>query len=392
MDRKRRLALLLLLRHRRNRRKITRRYWISPFISLRNRDGQFFFLEYRELLLDEKKFYNFFRMSVSSFECLLKSLEPHIRKNYTNMRNPVEPVEMLGITLRYLGSGNSITDLHFKFKRGKSTIAYIIQRVCRAIWTNLLRDNIPELTTESFQTIARGFDVKANFPQCVGAIDGKHIRVCNPANSGSLFFNYKAFFSIVLLAIVDSNYKFVFVDIGAYGKECDSTILQNSKLYELMINNNLPLPQPQPLSGSNIPTPYVFVGDEAFGLSKHIMRPYGGQNLDLQQKVFNYRLSRARRYVECAFGIMANKWRIFHRPIDVSYDFATDIIKACCVLHNFVADRDGFRQRDKFAISVDEFLPIQPVHEEQTAPNVIRQQYATYFMTRGTLPWQLNKL
>ncbi|KAF9406105.1 hypothetical protein HW555_013411 [Spodoptera exigua] len=103
--------------------------------------------KYRELLLDEKKFYNFFRMSVSSFECLLKSLEPHIRKNYTNMRNPVEPVEMLGITLsfgapepdfdvsfnffeylKYLGSGNSITDLHFKFKRGKSTIAYIIQR------------------------------------------------------------------------------------------------------------------------------------------------------------------------------------------------------------------------------------------------------------------------
>lgn len=95
---------------------------------------------------------------------------------------------------RYLGSGNSITDLHFKFKRAKSTIAYMIQRVCRAIWTNLLRDNIPELTTESFQTIARGFDVKANFPHCVGAIDGKHIRVCNPANSGSLFFNYKAFF------------------------------------------------------------------------------------------------------------------------------------------------------------------------------------------------------
>lgn len=100
MDWKRRLALLLLLRHRRNRRKITRRYWICPFISLRNSNGEFFLLEYRELLLDEKKFYNFFRLSVSSFECLLKSLEPHIRKNYTNMRNPVEPVEMLGITLR----------------------------------------------------------------------------------------------------------------------------------------------------------------------------------------------------------------------------------------------------------------------------------------------------
>lgn len=294
---------------------------------------------------------------------------------------------------RYLGSGNSITDLHFKFKRGKSTIAYIIQRVCRAIWTNLLRDNIPELTTESFQTIARGFDVKANFPQCVGAIDGKHIRVCNPANSGSLFFNYKAFFSIVLLAIVDSNYKFVFVDIGAYGKECDSTILQNSKLYELMINNNLPLPQPQPLSGSNIPTPYVFVGDEAFGLSKHIMRPYGGQNLDLQQKVFNYRLSRARRYVECAFGIMANKWRIFHRPIDVSYDFATDIIKACCVLHNFVLNRDGAQTFEEMII--DDSLQTLPesTNESRTGANITRNEFCKYFNSDiGALSWQLTKI
>lgn len=52
--------------------------------------------------LDEKRFYNFFRMSVSTFEGLLQSLEPHIRKQYTNMRNPVEPIEMMGITLRYV--------------------------------------------------------------------------------------------------------------------------------------------------------------------------------------------------------------------------------------------------------------------------------------------------
>lgn len=100
MDRKRRVLLALLLRHRRNRRRSVRKYWISPFIALRNSDGLFFLQEYKELLLDKNKFYNFFRMSVSSFECLLKSLEPHIRKQYTNMRNPVEPIEMLGITLR----------------------------------------------------------------------------------------------------------------------------------------------------------------------------------------------------------------------------------------------------------------------------------------------------
>jgi hypothetical protein len=158
---------------------------------------------------------------------------------------------------RYVGSGNTIQDLEFKFKRGKSTIACMILRVCEAIWKHLLRDNIPELTTDRFQKIASDFDVRANFPHCVGAIDGKHIRMCNPANSGSLFFNYKSFFSMVLLAVVDSNYKFTFVDIGAYGKECDSTVFQNSKLYELMICEKLPLPDPQPLCGFNRPIPCV---------------------------------------------------------------------------------------------------------------------------------------
>ncbi|XP_060807837.1 uncharacterized protein LOC132903452 [Amyelois transitella] len=332
-------------------------------------------------------------MSVSTFEGLLQSLEPHIRKQYTNMRNPVEPIEMLGITLRYLGSGNTIQDLEFKFKRGKSTIACMILRVCEAIWKHLLRDNIPELTTDRFQKIASDFDVRANFPHCIGAIDGKHIRMCNPANSGSLFFNYKSFFSMVLLAVVDSNYKFTFVDIGAYGKECDSTVFQNSKLYELMICEKLPLPDPQPLCGFNRPIPYVLVGDEAFGLSKHVMRPYGGKNLDVIQMVFNYRLSRARRYVECAFGIMANKWRIFHRPINVSYDFATAIVKACCVLHNFVADREGVRQKDKLAIICDEFHSLQPQNEELTAANGIRNEFANYFMSStGSLKWQLKKI
>lgn len=150
--------------------------------------------------------------------------------------------------------------------------------------------------------IASDFDVKANFPHCIGAIDGKHIRLYNPANSGSLFFNYKSFFSVVLLAVVllavvDSNYKFTFVDIGAYGKECDSTVFQNSKLYQLLINENLSLLTPQPLCGYNRPIPWVLVGDEAFGLSKHVMRSNGGKNLNVQQKIFNYRLSRARRFM-----------------------------------------------------------------------------------------------
>ncbi|XP_052744688.1 uncharacterized protein LOC128199405 [Bicyclus anynana] len=334
-------------------------------------------------------------MSVASFNNLVETLKPHIKKQYTKFRNPLEPIEMIGITLRYLGSGNSINDLHFKFKRGRATISRTISSVCQAIWKYVRPLYIEEITVEKLQNIALDFDLKANFPHCFGAIDGKHIRLIKPDKSGSLFYNYKKYFSIVLLAVVDSNYKFVFVDVGAYGKESDSTIFRNSTLYKILMRNELPLPDPQPLGNDHNnepPIPYVLVGDEAFGLSKHVMRPYGGSNLNVKQRVYNYRLSRARRYVECAFGIMANKWRILHRPIDTSYDLTINIAKACCVLHNFVIQHDGLKQQDNMAIS--RFSQLRPhSNEESLAENFIRDQFANYFMSpEGALPWQLKKI
>jgi hypothetical protein len=50
--------------------------------------------------------------------------------------------------------------------------------------------------------------------------------------------------------------------------------------------------------------------------------------------------------VECAFGIVCNKWRIFHRVIDVCVDFCNVIVKTCCILHNFVCQRDGIQFQD----------------------------------------------
>ncbi|CAF4908185.1 unnamed protein product [Pieris macdunnoughi] len=161
------------------------------------------------------------------------------------------------------------------------------------------------------------------------------------------------------------------------------------------MRNELPLPVSQTLRNDYInepPIPYVLVGDEAFGLSKHVMRPYGGQNLNVKQRVYNYRLSRARRYVECAFGIMANKWRILHRPIDTVYNLTINIVKAYCVLHNFVTQHDGLRQQDKMAISM--FPQLRPhVNEESLAVNFIRYQFANYFMSpEGAIPCQLKKI
>jgi hypothetical protein len=67
--------------------------------------------------------------------------------------------------------------------------------------------------------------------------------------------------------------------------------------------------------------PFVIVGDAALALPEHVLRPYPNSTLTVQQRICNYGLTRARRMAECAFGILANKWRIFQRPLDVTPQF-----------------------------------------------------------------------
>jgi len=83
-----------------------------------------------------------------------------------------------------------------------------------------------------------------NFPNCCGVLDGKHIMIVCPDNSGSLFFNYKSFFSIVLLALVDANNKFLVVDIGSYGKEGDAGIFPKSNFGKSISTEVFKFPEP----------------------------------------------------------------------------------------------------------------------------------------------------
>uniref|UniRef100_A0A8C5MPK2 DDE Tnp4 domain-containing protein n=1 Tax=Leptobrachium leishanense TaxID=445787 RepID=A0A8C5MPK2_9ANUR len=374
-----------------NKRK--RRSWVHPINAARCTHGHFVTL-YRPLReRDPTKFFNYLRMSIPSFDELLSKVREPLMKRDTNMRDAIPGEEMLVITLRYLASGCSLQDLHYNFRVGRSTAGEIVRKVCQTIWDTMREECLTTPTDEAWAQNAATFLERANFPNCLRAVDGKHVRIVKPLQSGSLYHNYKHYFSIGLLAVADANYNFVCVDVGSYGKDSDSTLFRNSTLWNAIESGTLHIPRPAPLPGRGVAVPYAFVGDEAFGLSTHLLRPYSGTHLTVKKRVFNYRLSRARRYVECTFGILSNKWRIFHRPLDLHVDFCVDIVKCCCVLHNFVRARDGFNFDDSLSVcGLEEFIndDVMPVNRHS---NRHRDALANYFTSEaGQVPWQTGSI
>ena len=138
--------------------------------------------------------------------------------------------------------------------------------------------------------------------------------------------------------MVDYDYKFVYVDCGAEGKASDSTLWDVCDFNKDIESpdNPLGIPAPEPLPGHQGDLGFFFIGDDAFSLSSRLMKPFPAAHLTMAQRIFNYRLSRARRIVENAFGIMSTRFRILRREIDMEPDGARDVVMACVVLHNFL--------------------------------------------------------
>lgn len=241
-------------------------------------------------------------------------------------------------SFRFLSTGDSYRSIAFSYRLGHSTVSSIVIEVCDAIIKHLMEEYMAVPSQKAWLQIADDFWNKWNFPNCAGAIDGKHVLITAPANSGSLYYNYKKTFSIVLLALVDANYKFIAVDIGSYGKNSDGGIFSNSKLGKCLAQGKLNLPGENKLPNTDIAMPHVIVGDEAFPLKTYLLRPYPRHQLDIDdtKKQYNYRHCRARRVSENAFGILSQKFRIFHRKLQLNPEHVDKIVLTTCILQNYI--------------------------------------------------------
>lgn len=114
------------------------------------------------------------------------------------------------------------------------------------------------------------------------------------------------------MGIANANYEFIMVHFGINGRVSDGGVIEYTEFYHKLKHNELNIPEPStPKSSSTKILPYVFLGDEAFALREDFLKPFGQGELNIERRIFNYRLSRARRVIENVFGILANRFRIF---------------------------------------------------------------------------------
>jgi hypothetical protein len=239
-----------------------------------------------------------------------------------------------------MATGDAYRSMRWDFRVPHNTISLLVREVSTAIFQEF-RDEVFKLpaTPDEWRVVADGFSNRWNFQNCIGALDGKHIAIKKPKKSGSTYYNYKGFYSIVLMAAVDSDYRFIWCSIGYPGCSSDAGIFNRSRLRRGLENGTLGLPAPEPLRGDDRNIPYFFVGDDAFPLQEWMMKPFPQRNLSPGERIYNYRHSRARRVSENAFGILANRWRCLLTTMAQHPKTATTITKGCLTLHNIIRMR-----------------------------------------------------
>ena len=302
----------------------------------------------------DARFKKTFRVSRGTFNFILRRIEPFLIRQ-TVMEEPIPPVLRLAICLYRLSRGDYFYTIAEMSGLGVSTISSICQEVCQVLVDHLWNENVSShmpQTEEEFKQKILDMEEFWQFPCCWTALDGCHIPMkCPPGGLQSCkeYHNFKNFYSIVLMAMVDSHYRFVWGSCGFPGNSHDAVIFRSTDLWTRIQEGLIPVIGK---TVGDVTVPPLVVGDSAFPLRTWLMKPYTNAILTPKQRYFNYRLSRARMVTEGAYGQLKGRWRVLLRKSESSQDNVRITTLACMVLHNICIAR-GDAISKKLDLSLD---------------------------------------
>ena len=244
-----------------------------------------------------------------------------------------------------------------------------------------------------------------------------------PSNGASRFYCYKGFHSIVLFAVVDRKYRFIYVNIGTQGRLSDGAVFNQTEFKKTLMDCKMNLQQPAPLPGRTVSVPSVFLSDAAFPIHPNLIKPYPGtHSKGTAERIFNYRLSRARNTVENSFGQICSTFRVLRKPLLVKVSTARLIGLACVYLHNYLKDSvesadlyeppgtydtvkaSGIQEDGRWRRDLEDdtepqqsFFSLQAEESDDleilTNGQAVRDEYRDYFMTpQGRIAMQESRM
>lgn len=134
------------------------------------------------------------------------------------------------------------------------------------------------------------------------------------------------------MAVVDADYKFIYAECGTNGMVSDGGIWRETNFVKNF--ESLNAPKINQANGLN----YALIGDSAFALQPNFMKPFSkNDEISCRRcRIFNYRLCRARRVVENAFGILSSRFRVLLTTMNLSIENVNRVVMACIILHNLL--------------------------------------------------------
>ena len=284
---------------------------LHTWILQRDERGCYRTLLNKLITTDIQGYRNFTRMEPPFFDLIEKTITPHLRKSETNFRKPLEVGLKLAVTLRHLSTGKNYTSLQYHWRVGRTTICKFVPKVCKAILCEFQKEYLTCPTqNDDWKSVEEKFRNRWKVPNAVGALDCKHIAIKKRMKSGSEYFNHKGYFSLLLLALVNAEYKFLWVNIRTIGSSSDAQIFNRSKLKRRIDNGTLGIPPPEQLSPGGPNLHYFLLGDNAFTLMPWLVKHYSRRQLSKEERIAHYRFSRGCGVVENALGILVGRYRV----------------------------------------------------------------------------------